>query len=535
MIAADEFGGQQAAELSEWVTTLCRQYSQATGWTVRFVAETAGPLSRESLATDVVAANRRVGRIELLLGSDVDQVTRERARATTQLLVRVIEEMMVSRQDAAQRTNQLRTMVALGQTTATNGDVEETLTGLLREVAEVAEVESVSLHLLAPETDSLVLRFQHPACPGGSNPARRIAQAPTDLLALNHGIAVVDDPATLDVDTRGWIPDRTNSAVCLAVETAHETLGTLWATSRRVLGFAPQQLAVLKALAQRVGGLLDRAAGDKEDAIKERVIRELEGISKTQTGEHLGILPADSGFDAVGRCRSMCEVGGDLCELIPLGEGRTLVAVGDACGHSVQAAFVMTAVRSAMRAVIDDGVSNHLDPTDVVARINRALCLVTAGHQFMSCLVGIIDRKRMVFDYANAGHPVPILYRQGSGVALESHGLPLGIMTDATYSSGEVPLRGDDLLVLFSDGVLETMNDEQELFRSEGVMAALAETAIVDPLEDVLGRIWDSCEQHGGGTAQDDRTLLVLRMQQNQNPRRPHHAIVPRKVAISSR
>ncbi len=132
MIAADEFGGQQAAELSEWVTTLCRQYSQATGWTIRFVAEAAGPLSRESLATDVVAANRRVGRIELLLGSDVDQVTRERARATTQLLVRVIEEMVVSRQDVAQRTNQLRTMVALGQTTATNGDVEETLTGLLR-------------------------------------------------------------------------------------------------------------------------------------------------------------------------------------------------------------------------------------------------------------------------------------------------------------------------------------------------------------------------------------------------------------------
>ncbi|MFP6768587.1 MAG: PP2C family protein-serine/threonine phosphatase, partial [Planctomycetaceae bacterium] len=311
--------------------------------------------------------------------------------------------------------------------------------------------------------------------------------------------------------------------------------GTLWATSRRLLGFESEQLAVLESLAQQLGSLLERIALEKEEETRERMIRELEGISKTQSGEQLGILPADSGFDAVGRCRSVCEVGGDLCELIPLGEGRTLVAVGDACGHSVQAAFVMTAVRSAMRAVIDDAEANKLDPTVLVAKINRALCRVTAGHQFMSCLVGIIDRKRMVFDYANAGHPVPILYRQGQGISLESHGLPLGILTDAAYSASEVALRGDDLLVLFSDGLLETMNEAEELFRSEGVIDALTATATADPLDDVLEQIWGSCEQHGVGEAQDDRTLLVVRMQQTQGPRPPHHVISSRQPQLSSR
>ena len=115
--------------------------------------------------------------------------------------------------------------------------------------------------------------------------------------------------------------------------------------------------------------------------------------------EEVGVAAVPgAGFQAVGRCRSRDEVGGDLCELVSLAEGKTLVAVGDACGHSVQAAFIMTAVRSALSTVLDDENAPNLPPAAVVARMNRALCRVTAGHHFMSCLVGIVDSRRMTRD-----------------------------------------------------------------------------------------------------------------------------------------
>ncbi|MBQ16540.1 MAG: hypothetical protein CMJ65_05395 [Planctomycetaceae bacterium] len=535
MIAADEFDRRQAVELSEWVAALCRQYSQATGWTVRFVADATEPLLTDSEVSDVVADQRRVGTLELLLDRGVDQDTRRRARATTQLLAHVISEIAVSRHDADKRSRHLKMMLALGQLTEAIDDVEAELGCLLGEVADVVEASSLSLHLLVPETESLALRFLHPLGPETVRITRRVSESPTDLRAMNQGMAIIQEVTELQSQQMNWVPDRTNSAVCLGVDDAGGILGTLWATSRRLLGFEAKQLSVLKALAQHLGSLLERIALEKEEETRERMMRELQGISKTQSGEQLGILPADSGFDAVGRCRSVCEVGGDLCEMIPLGEGRTLVAVGDACGHSVQAAFVMTAVRSAMRAVIDDAESGSLDSTVVVAKINRALCRVTAGHQFMSCLVGIIDRKRMVFDYTNAGHPVPILYRQGQGVSLESHGLPLGILTDAEYSSSQVALRGEDLLVLFSDGLLETMNEAEELFQPAGVMSALSATATADPLDEVLEQIWGSCERHGVGDVQDDRTLLVVRMKQTKGPRRPHHMSSVDQAQLSSR
>jgi sigma-B regulation protein RsbU (phosphoserine phosphatase) len=201
-----------------------------------------------------------------------------------------------------------------------------------------------------------------------------------------------------------------------------------------------------------------------------------------------------------------------------------LVAVGDACGHSVQAAFVMTAVRSAMSAVLDDRDAADVSPAEVVARLNRALCRVTVGHQFMSCLVGIVDSKRMTFEYSNAGHPVPILFRDGECHSMESHGMPLGIIPDAEYTSGETVLRGDDVLVLFTDGVFETMNSRRELFRTEGVIEAIGSGDAGESIGVMLDRIWDTSEAHGEGPTEDDKTLLVMRMQQKTVVRRPHHA-----------
>ena len=530
MFAADESSAGPVAEYRERVVLLCEKFTRATGWTVRFVGdghEVSGEGAVCAHGRQLAAGNPRLGTVELLLPAEVDADSRQRAQSATGLLVEMIEQLGASWRDTSQRDSEVRHLVEIGETVSTAGDAAEVVPVLLRAAVELTRTQLASFHLLDSDTRTLKLRGQATGENGeglDTELRRRVDESVVDLRALVEGPILVETGSGLAETEQAWLPRDTAAALCVPVLGADGPLGTIWVSTRRHGGVGSDQVSLLQALAAQLGGLLDRMATRDEQAIRDRVMSELEGLSEAHSGEQLGILPPETGFEVVGRCHSKYEVGGDLCELVPLEEGRTLVAVGDACGHSVQAAFVMTAVRSAMSAVLDDRDSASVSSTEVVRRLNRALCRVTVGHQFMSCLVGVIDSRRMNFVYTNAGHPVPILYRDGECQSLESHGMPLGIIPDAEYTSDEVPLRAQDVLVLFSDGVLETMNSRQELFRPEGVIQTIEQGVSGEPIAELMDRIWDASQQHGDGGTEDDKTLLVLRMEQRPVARPPHHS-----------
>jgi len=526
MYAADEASADLVAGYRDWVAQLCHRFSRATGWTVRLVNGTHQGVGSVAPSGSSGDFSRRVGIIELLLPTTVDDETRRRARSATRLLVEMIQQMGESWQDCQRRRAEVLTLAAMGRamSSATNG--RDAMQVLTEGALELADVENVSVHLVDVKQQLLVLRaeaFADATSTVQDSSDRPVAVSQWDTEALAEGDVVIDGRGKKNGGVPAWLPGRTAAAACVAVVGENGPLGTVWAATRRQGGITPQQIEVLQAVAAHMGGVLERLAFEQESKADDRVARELEGLSEYHSGEQLGILPPGTGFTAVGRCQSRYEVGGDLCEMMPLDDGRTLVAVGDACGHSVQAAFVMTAVRSAMSTVLDESDVGELSPARVVTRINRALCRVTPGHQFMTCLVGVIDAGRMSFEYCNAGHPLPILSRQGKCRELETHGMPMGISCDAEYSSSDIQLRGHDVLALFSDGVIESMNSRHELFGKGGVISALEVSQPSEPIEGVMHRIWDSCQEHGDGGAKDDTTLLLLRMEQKSVPRAPHH------------
>ncbi|MEE3365423.1 MAG: GAF domain-containing SpoIIE family protein phosphatase [Planctomycetota bacterium] len=526
MVMADAYSAYPESDYQNRVVLLCDEFSRATGWTVRFLAESRANSGTHAPATDPHSENAAGGTIELLLPSGLDDETRKRAQKATSFLAKLIGELGATWTDRTDRDNVVHRLMEMGQAAATSLDGREVINTLLNGAVELTQSQLAGFHLLDPDTETLELRGESRAV-GGRDTAtevvRRLRTSPVDLKALVDGPQTLSGPAVRSHQGDDWIPEGTATAVCVPVIGADGPLGTLWVTSRRIGDVEIPTVELIQAVATQLAGVLERLATRDEQAIRERLLSELAGLSECNSGEQLGILPPGAGFQAVGRCRSRDEVGGDLCELVSLADGKTLVAVGDACGHSVQAAFIMTAVRSALSTVLDDGDAANLPPAEVVARMNRALCRVTAGHHFMSCLVGIVDSRRMTFTYSNAGHPVPILYRDRSCQSLESHGMPLGIIPDAEYTSAEIHLRGQDVMVLFSDGVLETMDADSELFGSQGVVSAVETSNPGESLEEMLGRIWDASEDHGAGPTEDDKTLLVLRMDQRPIVRAPHH------------
>jgi sigma-B regulation protein RsbU (phosphoserine phosphatase) len=376
----------------------------------------------------------------------------------------------------------------------------------LKAAAHLSGSWSAAFFLLDSTTERLRLRAVYNLSRDDvPHPFRELRTGTTDLTAL------ADEPVILKAQTPGdhpLFPSEMRTAVCAAVESETVPFGTLWVYDRRAKIYSQRDVQVLQSIAAQIAAVLERSALLRGSEQHERINRDLKAASETEPNTILRDLPEDSRYEVAARCTSCYELGGDLCEVIPLSGDQTAIAVGDASGNSIPAAMIMSAVRGALRTQPADAPETTL----LVSRLNRALCSLTRAHQFMSLCYGVFDAVGRTFTYTNAGHPAPILFREGEVQTLESHGLILGVVPEAGYQQSVVELRSGDVLVLYSDGISEARSSDQELFKAEGLVACV----LGGPRESagtVLDSIWSRVDEFIiGGEAGDDRTVLVLRV-----------------------
>jgi phosphoserine phosphatase RsbU/P len=189
--------------------------------------------------------------------------------------------------------------------------------------------------------------------------------------------------------------------------------------------------------------------------------------------------------------------------------GKLMLVMADVAGKSVPAALLMATLQASLRTLASEG----LPLTPLAVRLNRYACEHSLGGQrFTTAVLGEYDPSTRKLSYVNAGHNSPIIRRtDGRTERLESGGLPLGITTDATFVTSEVELHPGDLLVLFTDGVVEAFNSAGEEF-SDARWLNLVRNLPTIPAKESLQFLMMSVENFVGQTRQsDDITCLVLR------------------------
>jgi phosphoserine phosphatase RsbU/P len=189
--------------------------------------------------------------------------------------------------------------------------------------------------------------------------------------------------------------------------------------------------------------------------------------------------------------------------------GKLMLVMADVAGKSVPAALVMATLQASLRTLASQG----LELTPLAQRLNRYACEHSLGGQrFTTAVLGEYDPSSCKLAYVNAGHNSPIIRRtDGSTERLESGGLPLGITTEATFVTSEVELHSGDILVLFTDGVVEAFNSAGEEF-SDARWLSLVRNLPAVPAKEALQFLMMSVETFVGQTRQsDDITCLVLR------------------------
>ncbi|MDP9017813.1 MAG: SpoIIE family protein phosphatase [Candidatus Eremiobacteraeota bacterium] len=215
--------------------------------------------------------------------------------------------------------------------------------------------------------------------------------------------------------------------------------------------YTQTDLRMLEELGRRAASAIDNAQSF------ERHRRSSETLQEALLPSHLPKLDQVH-FDAVYvPGDDEAQVGGDWYDAFELEDGRIVLSIGDVTGRGVQAAVIMGKIRHAIKAltVYESDPAKLLNAADNVLRRSAGDAIVTA-------LVGVLDTSDGTFTYATAGHPAPYLRRaDGIVLLLPCHGLPLGLRTDEPQAV-HVKLRSGDLVLLYTDGLLESTHDLQE-------------------------------------------------------------------------
>jgi sigma-B regulation protein RsbU (phosphoserine phosphatase) len=214
------------------------------------------------------------------------------------------------------------------------------------------------------------------------------------------------------------------------------------------------------------------------------------------------------GADVAGFSRPANTVGGDFYEILPLGDGRLVVAVGDVAGKGSPASLLMALLLAMMRTLTDE----RLDPAELIARLNVQVSRQSPGNRFNTNFYAVLDLVSGELTYVNAGHTPPLLFRASGEVErLQSGGIALGMFDKSTFEAGRARLEPDDLLAIYSDGITEAENPKGEPFDEQGLETVLASERRSN-VAATCAAVVRAVEHHRADTRlADDLTLLLLR------------------------
>jgi len=272
--------------------------------------------------------------------------------------------------------------------------------------------------------------------------------------------------------------------------------------------FNAGQIAVARMVAEYFGIIFAMNDLQKRRAEDMRSLRDLEIAAEIQ----LSLMPqAFDGFvdiDMYGSCLPAQRAGGDYFDTVSLADGSLLIFIADVMGKGVPAALLAAMIRTNLNAL----GALAARPDSILQKINDLMIRDLINLDiFITAACGWISSDRRTLHLANAGHPPPLLHRQGAGVRrLQVHGLPIGVLSDLECECESFDLDRDDYLLFYTDGFIDAASPEGVTLDIDGLSNALEKRSAEKSARNVANELFRlTSKWTGRGVTDDDRTLVV--------------------------
>jgi sigma-B regulation protein RsbU (phosphoserine phosphatase) len=305
--------------------------------------------------------------------------------------------------------------------------------------------------------------------------------------------------------------DSLHASLIVPLVFQHKVIGLLNLGDKKSgKSYNREDIDLLHTIANQGAVAIENARLFQENLEKQRMEDELNIARDLQMSMLPASCPKIKGFEISASSTQAREVGGDFYDFIEMGEDRVGLIVGDVTGKSVSGALIMSASRSVFRMLSQERPLVG----DIMVRANERIKKDIKSGMFVALLYALLDGRDRTLVLCSAGQTQPVYYSSMTGkaslVQTEGDSFPLGILDQADYRETKVQLASGDRVVLYTDGIVEAMNDQKEIFGFERLLK-IVEGAGAIGATSLLMEIINNVKDFAGGAPQhDDLTVIVV-------------------------
>ncbi len=430
------------------------------------------------------------------------EVTISLARHAGYAVTRLLH-FKLARQEMLHRT----ALYEVGKQISSSLDLNEVLNLIIDALQTVVPYNAAAIFLLDEDRDAVVERTIRGYSPDLDTINLKMGEGISGSAAETGKAIIVPDVSRDD----RYVQHRhgTKSEMAVPLLSGDQVIGVFNIENDRVNAYNEESQSLLEAFASQASIAIQNARLF-DDARRSRLLdRELEVAGEIQRALLPRALPDVPGMSLAVFSEPSREVGGDFYDFIPFSDKQLGVAVGDVVGKGIPAALTMASLYTSFHEYANYYV--YL-PSYVIGHVNEVLYEVTSADRFATLFYGIANLQENTFVYCNAGHPPPLLCRKsGETVNLYTGGLIVGSFEDASFDDGRVYLDEGDVVVLYTDGLIEKSNDSDEIFGIDRLEQAIKDchSCPVEEIRDHLIDVWRAFV--GNGRQDDDTTMIIVK------------------------
>jgi len=413
--------------------------------------------------------------------------------------------------DVSEENRNLQIMMQVSDALAAHKPLQELLEDIMDLIAGQLPMDQCVIMLRADGGPGLETRAARIQGSWGEGREIEVSRTIVAMAYEQHLSVLLANPAA---DTRlpadnSIIAKGIRSALCVPIGDAEHIIGVLYVDRHgRAEAFKDEDLRLLTLLASTAGVKIQQARQIAELMRVEKLKRDIKIAADIQRDFLPRALPPCEGFGMAGRALPCLQVGGDYYDLICLERGRVGLAVADVSGKGIGAALLMASLRAWLRAEL----GHDTDLATLAAKLNDFIHESSDIHSFITFFFAELDGATGALRFVNAGHNPPLVFgRDGLVRDLAPTGLVLGMFAGRPYEVGSGEVGLGEVLVLYTDGITESRNADEEEFGVEGLAAAVREereNSAEAILEAVFRRL---AEFTGCAEPFDDRTLVIVK------------------------